>query len=133
MSRSTDSGVTDFGLFWLRVLAGLGMVYHGYGKVFGDMSGLIKGVEAMGFPYPAVFAWAAAMAEFAGGIMLVVGLCTRSAATLIFITMSVAAFVTHGGDPFSKKELALAYWTMAGALVFTGAGKISIDHLIYRK
>lgn len=133
MGKKSESCLS-FGLLWLRVLAGLGMVYHGYGKVFGgDIHGLIKGVEAMGFPYPMFFAWAAALAEFAGGILLVIGLGTRTAAFLIFVTMTVAAFVTHGSDPFDVKELALAYWAMSGALMFTGPGRISLDGLIYEK
>src|SRR3989338_5873123 len=86
--------MTDIGLLWLRVLTGLGMAYHGYGKVFGgSMDKMTEGVAAMGFPAPEFFAWAAALSEFAGGILLVLGLFTRPAALFILITMAVAVFI----------------------------------------
>jgi len=40
--------------------------------------------------------------------------------------MSVAAFVAHAGDPLTKRELALAYWTISGALFLTGPGRLRL-------
>ena len=118
----------SLGLLWLRVIAGAGIAYHGYGKVFGgQMPMMIEGVGKMGFPMPVVFAWAAALSEFLGGILWVLGLGTRFAALFVLITMSVAAFITHAKDPLQVKELALAYWAISGALLFTGAGSFSFD------
>ena len=108
----------NLGLLVLRVMAGAGIARHGYQKVFeGQVQGL---TAAMGFPMPAVFAWAAALSEFLGGILVALGLLTRPAAFFVFATMSVAAFDRHRADPLALKELALAYWTMALALVLTG-------------
>lgn len=118
----------DLGLLWLRVLMGAGIAYHGYGKVFGgQVDMLAQGVAAMGFPMPGVFAWAAALSEFAGGLLVAVGFQTRLAALAVFLTMSVAAFRAHAADPFATKELALAYWTMAGALMLTGGGAYTLE------
>jgi putative oxidoreductase len=129
-----NENFSSFGLLWLRVCMGLGIAYHGYGKIFGGhLEQLTAGVAKLGFPQPEVFAWAAALSEFAGGLLVALGLLTRPAAFCIFVTMSVAAFVAHGSDPFSNKELALAYWTMAAALVFTGAGSFSFDGRINKK
>lgn len=119
---------SDIGLLILRLGCGMGIAYHGCQKVFqGNMDRLIEGVSGMGFPLPVVFAWAAALAELAGGVAIALGLCTRVAAFFIFVTMTVAAFVAHGSDPFSEKELALAYWVMAAALMGLGSGRFSID------
>lgn len=121
--------LTDAGLLWLRVLTGAAMAYHGYGKVFGGHIGkLIEGVAGMGFPAPVFFAWAAALSEFAGGILLVLGLFMRPAALFILITMGVAAFMVHGKDPFTVKELALAFFVNAGALLIMGGGKYKLGH-----
>ena len=112
----------------MRVLMGAGIAYHGYGKIFGGWMGkFTEGIAEMGFPMPEVFAWAAALSEFLGGILVAVGFQTRLAASAIFATMSVAAFIRHAADPFSVKELALAYWTMSGALVLTGGGPYSLE------
>lgn len=121
-------------LAWLRVLAGLGIATHGYQKIFGGMMPrFTEGVAALGFPMPHLFAWMAALSELAGGLMLVLGLLTPLAALMVFGTMTVAAFLQHGSDPFDVKELALAYWTMAGTLMVAGGGKYSLDALIFRK
>ena len=120
--------VLSFGLLVLRILMGSGIAYHGYGKVIGGQVALLTGgLEQMGFPFPIVFAWAAALSEFLGGIFIVIGFKTRIAAMFVFFTMSVAAFIAHAHDPFNIKELALAYWTMSLTLILTGAGKFSID------
>jgi putative oxidoreductase len=122
---------TDAGLLALRVLAGLGMATHGYGKLFteGRMEGFAEGVAAMGFPLPLVFAWLAALSELAGGLLLAAGLFTRYAAFFIFGTMTVAAFVAHAGDPFAARELALLYWSVSLAFMLTGGGKFAVERL----
>ena len=118
----------NFGLLWLRLLLGAGSAYHGFSKIFGGhMDKFIHSVAKMGFAMPEVFAWMAALSEFLGGIMLILGFRTRVAAFFIFVTMSVAIFLHHTHDPLAQKELAIAYWAMAGALVLTGGGKYGLE------
>lgn len=125
----------DTGLLILRVLTGFGIASHGYGKIFteGRMHQFAGGVEEMGFPIPVVFAWLAALSEFLGGLLLAAGLFTRYAAFFIFSTMSVAFFIRHADDPFSQKEKALLYWTIALAIMFVGAGRYALDRLIQKR
>ena len=132
MSVNTNLGFfQSVGLLFLRVFTGAGMAYHGFGKVFGGgIEGLTGAVQSMGFPMPEVFAWAASLSELAGGLFIALGLFTPQAAFFVFCTMSVAAFITHGSDPFSKKELALAYWSISGALMLIGVGRSSRDDYI---
>ena len=108
---------------------GAGIAYHGFNLIFqpGFMTKFIHSVAKLGFYHPEIFAWLAALSQFLGGILVLFGFKTRIAAFFVFVTMSVAVFLAHAHDPFSTKELALAYWTLAGALVFTGGGKFSID------
>jgi putative oxidoreductase len=47
--------------------------------------------------------------------------------------MAVAAFIAHGDDPFSRKELALFYMVVYVVLLLTGSGKYSADSLISKK
>ncbi len=124
----------SFGLLWLRALAGLGMATHGFAKIFGGgMAQFEQGVGQMGFPVPALFAWAAALSEFAGAICMAVGLGTRIAAGFVVCTMSVALFVAHAKDPFSTKEMAYLYWTISGAVLFLGGGRYTLGRALRRR
>jgi len=124
-------GWPSLGLLLLRVGFGLGIARHGYGKVFeGGATSMVEGVGKMGFPVPVVFAWAAALSEFAGGVLMALGLATRVAALFVAATMATAAFVHHAQDPLSVKELALAYFTASCTILFTGPGLFSLDRLL---
>ncbi|MCS7082315.1 MAG: DoxX family protein [Bacteroidetes bacterium] len=113
----------------LRVLAGLGMMTHGWPKLFepGRWERFVDSVERMGFPVPEFFAAAAALSELIGGALLALGLATRPAAAFILITMTVAAFWRHAGDPFAERELALLYLFVALGFLLYGGGRYSLD------
>lgn len=118
----------------LRAGAGLMMATHGYGKIFGGrMDGFTNAVGDMGFPVPAVFAWLAALSELVGGVLLALGLGSRVCAFLIAGTMFVAAFIRHGADPFSDKELALLYLVVMAFFTAHGGGAWSLDRLLRKK
>lgn len=123
----------DIGLLILRVSFGLALALtHGLGKL-PPSARFIAGVEEMGFPLPALFAWAAGFAEFGGGILLALGLLTRPAALLIAVNMFVAVFIRQAGDPFGERELAAAYMIVAVCLLFTGSGRFGLDDLLRRR
>ena len=128
-----NAPLTDAGLLVLRVFAGLALALgHGLGKL-PPSPGFIEGVGQMGFPLPALFAWAAAIAEFVGGLLLAAGLLTRPASLLIFFTMATAAFIRHAPDPFSGKEKALLFLFVALLFLLAGAGRYSLDALLSRR
>jgi len=72
-------------------------------------------------------------AEFFCSILIGIGLGTRLAAIPLMITMLVAAFISHGADPFRRKEVALLYLLFYLALFIIGSRKYSIDYLLTRK
>lgn len=128
------SAAADTGLLLVRVFAGLSLALaHGLGKL-PPAEGFVTGVEEMGFPLPALFAWAAALSEFGGGLLLAIGLLTRPAALSVLITMLVAAFVRNAGAPFGgDRELALLYGSTALLFLLAGAGRYSLDLQLRRK
>ena len=131
MASKTDW--KSIGLLWLRILIGIGITTHGFGKIFGgQIDGFAQGVAQLGFPFPVFFAWTAALSEFLGGICVAAGIGTRVAAFFVFFTMSVALFLRHGHDPFKVKELAYLYWTASSSLIITGGGPYSVSRL-FRK
>ena len=75
------------------------------------------------------------VAEFVSPLLIILGLGTRLAAIPTIGGMAVAAFIVHGGDPWTlgagaSKEPAMLYLIPYLALAFTGAGKFSLDALI---
>ena len=129
-SSGDTSRSTDIGLLLLRLGVGLPLAFaHGLGKI-PPSDGFIEGTAEMGFPLPVVFAWAAALSEFVGGLLLAAGLATRLAAFFVACTMVVAFLGAHGGS-LAEGELAFAYLGGALALLAAGAGRYSLDHSIW--
>ena len=138
----------SFGLLLIRAVVGFVMVFHGAQKIFpqkylnffggGGMDGWIESVRGLNLPggIPAEYlAWTAALSEFAGGILLIIGLGTRIAALFIAGTMLVAAIKVHG-HAFSLAEKGMEYALTLGlvalGLVFTGPGRYAIDSVFRR-
>jgi putative oxidoreductase len=120
------------GLLILRVLAGLGLMAHGFPKIQNPF-----GWMGPGAPIPGFFQFLAAFSEFGGGLALIVGLLTPVAALGIMATMLVAAFTAHASHPFvggpPSKEPALSYFTIALTLLLTGPGTLSLDKNLFGK
>lgn len=132
-TKNESIKIDDLATTLLRAFIGFSMAFaHGLGKM-PPSEQLIGGVEAMGFPAPALFAWAASLAEFIGGILIAIGLATRPAAASLAFTMVIAAFVAHAADPFAKKEMALLYLVTSLFFALKGAGNWSVDAIISKK
>jgi putative oxidoreductase len=114
----------------VRVTTGLSLAgFHGWGKVNGGVDKLVATVARLGFPHPEVFAWCASLAEFAGGLLVAVGLFTRPAAAAAAFTMMVALY-NHRADPFAKAELALLYFAVMAAATLLGSGRFGVDAML---
>lgn len=151
---------TSLGLLVLRVVTGAAIASHGYPKLFGgegkqppqfltrlygpnfpaavERGGpekFAKTLENLEVPSPLAAAIAAGVAEFGGGLALVLGFKTRLAALGIITSMAVAIRKVHWSKGFSGQggyELPLQFLATAAALFFTGPGAISLDALLSR-
>ena len=124
---------TDLMLAVFRIFAGLSMAFgHGIKKV-PPSEGFVEHVGDMGFPSAEFFAYAAGFSEFGGALLLALGLFTRPAAFFVGITMFVAAFINHAGDPFGNGEKAYLYFAIAVVYMVIGSGKFSLDSWVRRK
>jgi putative oxidoreductase len=151
-------GKRDLGLLLLRLGAGSILMVHGYPKLFGgpekevppvatailgpDYPGTVKsgGKEAfanalrsMGVPEPELAAVASGLAEFGGGLALLLGVATRPAGLAAAINMAVASYKVHGKQGLASQggyEFSALLGLCALALALTGPGDISIDHLL---
>jgi putative oxidoreductase len=126
-----NSSWSEIGWAFTRFIFGCSLaLFHGYGKVFeGKVHVLAGSVAAMGFPAPTVFAWAASISEFLGGILVALGLFTRPAATACAVTMLVALYQTRM-EPLAKNELALLYLAVMVLAILFGGGRYSLDRIL---
>jgi putative oxidoreductase len=117
-------------LLLLRVGAGAMLfLSHGWPKVdsFAELSATFPDPLGIGSPLSLSLA---VFAEVACALLVVLGVRTRLAALPPLVTMLVAAFVVHAGDPWEKKELALLYALPFLTLLFAGGGRYSLDTLL---
>lgn len=127
------SYIANAGLTLLRIFAGVALAFaHGFGKI-PPSEQFVAGTANLGFPIPSLFAWAAGLSEFLGGIFLALGFLTRISSFFIAFTMLVAVLGVHAADPFQRKELALMYLFVAVAFMLKGAGDWSIDSFVRRE
>jgi len=119
----------DLGLLLLRVVLGVVFIFHGYGKLFGGAPGMeafISMVTKMGLPAPALLAYLAALSEFVGGILMLLGVWTGLAGAMIALVMFVAiAFAKKFQYPMIEIDLGML--SMALAVAISGAGKYSLE------
>ncbi len=128
------SPALDAALLALRVVGGLAFMLHGWGKIQHPFDWM--GPDAFA---PAPLQALAALSEFGGGLAWVLGLLTRLGSLGIACTMVVATWtlaVTRG-DPFVASgpgpayELPALYLCVALVLVAAGAGRWSLDRMVF--
>lgn len=131
MSDADENKPTvDIGLLLLRASAGLIMLLgHGWGKLVGFSEKASKFPDPLGIGTELSLIATIGTEVFAA-LLVVVGLGTRYASASLFFTMTVAAFIVHGADPFGTKEKAILFAIIFLVLTITGAGKFSADHKI---
>jgi putative oxidoreductase len=124
------------GLLVLRLVLGVIFIGHGAQKLFGSfggprISGFTKMLEQMGVKPAKPMAILAALAEFVGGILVMLGFLTPLAALALIGVMIVAVLTVHLKNGFFNTnggyEFNLALAGMALTLLIVGAGAYSLD------
>lgn len=115
------------GLAILRIGTSLLMMRHGYGKLTELTSG--EPIEFWSYKgsLASVLLFLAMFGEFIAPLFILIGFKTRLASIPAVITMAVAAFLYHAGDPIDDSEASLMYLTAFLAVLLCGPGKWSID------
>jgi len=127
---ATIDRLAPYVLSILRIVVALLFLQHGLSKLFGFP-------QPMAPPPLWTMEWFSGVIEFAGGVLLTLGLFTRPAALIMSGEMAVGYFMFHaprsffpalnGGDP------AILYCFVFLYLVFAGPGPWSLDALWLRK
>ena len=125
----------DSGLLILRVGIGLMFMVHGFPKVFGGPEKWVRlggALTTFGIDFwPGFWGFLAAISEFGGGALLLLGLLTRPACFFLLTTMIVATGMHIGnGDSFVKYSHAMEAAILFLSLILIGPGKYSLDEII---
>lgn len=116
----------------LRIVAALIFLEHGAQKFLGFPPGEFAGA-AWSFDSPGHFA---GIVELVGGLLLLLGLFTRSAAFIASGTMAVAYWMAHAPQDFfpvnNQGDAAILYCFIFLYLVFAGPGPLSLDAAMKR-
>lgn len=135
---------------FLRLITGFGFMAHGWAKLSRGPEGFAKLLAQLHIPAPHFMAWLSTLTEVLGGFAIFVGLFTSIAAIPLIGVMLVAMFGIHIHYGFSAVktigltpqgplfgppgyEINLVYIGALLALLFSGAGRYSVDAQLVKK
>lgn len=134
---ATDAGWAPLAL---RLPVGIIFVAHGAQKLFGwwggyGLAGTGQWMDSIGLAPGVLMALLAGAAEVFGGLALIAGLLVRPAAAALALAMVVAIFAVHVDKGLfvanNGYEFALALLAVSVSLVFSGAGRGSLDRVVH--
>lgn len=125
----------------LRIPVGIIFVAHGAQKLFGwfggyGLEGTGQWMDSIGLSPGYLMALLAGGTEFLGGLALIIGLLVRPAGAALAFAMLIAIFSVHfqNGLFMSNNgyEFGLVLLAASVSLLFSGAGRASVDRLVTR-
>ena len=100
-----------------------------------DINSVAEWFGSIGIPFPTLNAYMAASTEILGVVLLTLGLFTRLISIPLMIIMIVAITTVHLSNGFSAGnngyEIPLYYMLFLALFASLGAGKLSLDHLLF--
>ncbi|HEY4559955.1 MAG TPA: DoxX family protein [Lysobacter sp.] len=122
----------DIGKLLLRVTLGVLVLLHGLAKLNGGMAGIVRMVEARGFP--GALGYGVLLGEVVGPLMLIAGFHARIGGALVFVNMLFAIVLVHLGQlgSFNSQggwalELQAMYLVGGLAVALLGPGRFSVN------
>jgi putative oxidoreductase len=119
----------------MRVVIGVTIFTHGWGKVMGGAAGVTGYFAKLGMPAPGAMAYWAMFIETIGALCVAAGLFTRFFAAVLAVEMLIAIYLVHWQNGFlvsvSGGKNGYEYVLLLGIVLFAiairGGGPYSID------
>ncbi len=134
------SNITNYtqslSLFFARLAVAYGF-YEPAMMKYKDINAVADWFATMGIPLPLLNAYMAASTEVLGVVLLTLGLFTRVISIPLIVVMVVAIVTVHLPNGFSAGdngfEIPLYYMLFLFIFLSHGAGKLSLDQLLFAK
>ncbi len=134
ITRNILSKGQNIALLFARLTIAYGF-YEPAMQKWSDISSVATWFGSLGIPFPTLNAYMAASTEIVGVVLLTLGLFTRLISLPLIIVMVVAITTVHLGHGFSAGdngfEIPLYYMLFLAIFASFGAGKLSLDHLLF--
>ncbi len=135
---SSAKDILDKGQSLALLLARVAVAYGFYEPAmqkWSDIDSVATWFGSIGIPLPTLNAYMAATTEIVGVILLTLGLFTRLISIPLMVVMVVAIVTVHLAHGFSAGdngfEIPLYYMLFLGIFASFGAGKFSLDYLLF--
>lgn len=134
VTKNILSNGQSISLFFARLVVAYGFYEPAMTK-WSDISSVAEWFGSIGIPLPTLNAYLAASTEILGVVLLALGLFTRLISIPLIIVMIVAITTVHLSNGFSAGnngyEIPLYYMLFLALFASLGAGKLSLDHLLF--
>ena len=118
----------------VRMLIGIFLIYHG-SEVFdpAKMEDYATWIPDLKTGSPLFVSYLGKAFELIGGLLLLLGFLTRIACVIILLTFLMITFFAGEGRVFMEEQYPFLFCIFATLFFFAGAGKWSIDKLVFGK
>jgi putative oxidoreductase len=134
LTKNLLSNGQSLSLFLARITVAYGF-YEPAMKKWSDIDSVASWFGSMGIPFPTLNAYLDASTEILGVVFLTLGLFTRIISVPLMIVMLIAIVTVHFSQGFAAGdngfEIPLYYMLFLALFASFGAGKISLDHLLF--
>lgn len=129
LSTKYSAGAFNAAMLLLRLISGILLMHHGYGKLthFSEMK--THFMDFMGIGMTASLSLVI-FAEFFCALFITIGVFTRLATIPIIVAMAVAIIKSHNLQVFGEGEKAVLYLGAFLVILILGPGKMSIDGMV---
>ncbi len=134
LTKNILSKGQSFSLLIARLVIAYGF-YEPAMQKWSDINSVADWFGSIGIPFPTLNAYMAASTELIGVVLLTLGLFTRLISVPLMVVMVVAITMVHLSHGFAAGdngfEIPLYYMLFLAIFASFGAGKFSLDHLLF--